>query len=118
MIISLKLPAILPQMTEAAITAILSVPGPLKPGAPLFDVRVDLSAVALQDCPPVSYYRLALREAVWLRRILVVPDARPAVGTVLALFSTTADEDLDQPAARAVRHMIAGILGGADAPTW
>ncbi len=118
MILALSLPAILPEMTEACVTGILSTPGALRPGAPLLDLSVDLSAVALQDCPPISYYRLALREAAWLRRVMVAVSDRPAVGATLLLFSTEADEDLSQAPARQIRHMVAGIVGGTDLLGW
>jgi len=117
-ILTLTLPTILPEMTEAVVTAVLAGAGPLKPGAALFDLRVDLSEVGLQDCPPVSFYRIALREAAWLRRVLVDTNGSPAVGTVLAVFSSGPDDDLDQPPTRAVRHMVAGILSDTGAAAW
>lgn len=79
-------------------------------GAKLVDVRVDLSDAFPQDCPPISYYRLVLRERCWLRRIDVARGADAPAGATLALFSTDEAEPLDGAPTRAVRIATAGIL--------
>jgi len=79
-------------------------------GGKFVDVTVDLSAATPHDCPPISHYRIALRDRVWLRRLDVAPGDRVDVGASLALFSTTPDEPLEGEPARAVRVAIAGII--------
>jgi hypothetical protein len=82
----------------------------LNPGAKLVDLRVDLSAVVAHDCPPVSLYRIALRERVWLRRLDVAADAAINVGDRIALLTTSADEPLDATPVRSVRVTVVGIV--------
>jgi hypothetical protein len=79
-------------------------------GAKLLDLTVDLSAAAPHDCPPISHYRIVLRERAWLRRIHVARGDEPAVGAPLATLSTEPDEPLDAGAGRPVRVAIASIL--------
>jgi hypothetical protein len=111
MIFEFKLPLISPHMIEARIESLYATPGEvLKNGAKLFDLSVDLSNNFSQDCPPISFFRIILRENAVLREI------RPAVGQLcpagelIALFSTTADENISQPPARGVRFATAGIV--------
>ena len=111
MLLTLTLPRIQEQMTYGLVRRIYAAEGQaLAAGTKLFDIRVDLSATALHDCPPVSDYRLAVRERVWLRRLAVTEGDEAAVGATLAQLSTTADEPLDSGPARAVRVAIAGII--------
>jgi pyruvate/2-oxoglutarate dehydrogenase complex dihydrolipoamide acyltransferase (E2) component len=111
MLLSMSLPPINVHMTVATIMRVHARAGAaLAPGAKLIDVRVDLSDAFAQDCPPVSYYRLVLRESAWLRRIAVAAGAEVAAGGILALLSTDAAEPLDGTASRAVRLATAGIL--------
>ncbi len=115
MLLTLNLPRIMEQMTTAVVDTIHVVEGvALGPGAKLFDLRVDLSAVAPQDCPPVSMFRIALRDRAWLRRLCIDPGAEVEVDTLLVVFSTTPDESLDAPPARAARITIAGIMAQHD----
>ena len=115
MLLTVTLPRIQEQMTFGLVRRIYAVEGQaLAVGAKLFDIRVDLSAAAPHDCPPVSNYRLAVRERVWLRRLAVTAGDEAAVGATLAELSTTADEPLDGGAARAVRVAIAGIMTTQD----
>ena len=83
-------------------------------GAPLLDLRVDLSAGIAQDCPPVTTCRIVLREAAWLGRALVAADDAIAPGGALALLSTEAGNPLDGPPVREVRCTVAAILHHAD----
>jgi pyruvate/2-oxoglutarate dehydrogenase complex dihydrolipoamide acyltransferase (E2) component len=111
MISEFKLPLISPHMVEARIECLHAKLGEaLKSGAKLLDLSVDLSNNFSQDCPPISFFRIILRENAVLREI------RPAVGdlcptgALIAVFSTTPDEPLDQPPARGVRFATAGII--------
>jgi hypothetical protein len=102
-------------MTTALVNKIYANEGvSLNVGAKLLDLRVDLSAAAPHDCPPVSYYRVALRDRVWLRRLTVAPGDDVEVGATMAQFSTESDEPLDGEPARAIRVTIAGILAESD----
>ena len=112
MLLSLTLPRITELMGTAQIDVIHAKLGALAPvGSKLLDLTIDLSAEAAHDCPPVSHYRLVLRDKVWLRRLDVAPGDTPDVGSALALFSTTADEPLEAPPQREVRLSIAWISG-------
>lgn len=111
MLLDLTLPRISEHMTSALVRTIYAEVGTALPlGAKLLDLRVDLSAVMPQDCPPISMYRIALRDRVWLRKLAVAPGDDIAVGALMGLFSTDPEESLDGDAARSVRVTIAGIL--------
>jgi hypothetical protein len=106
----LKLPKINEQMDTALIETVHQVEGPqLKMGSKLFDVSIDLSSAFSQNCPPISYYRLVVRENLVLRRLCVSPGDRVAPGGRIALFASSADEPIDGQPAREVRVMTAGI---------
>jgi hypothetical protein len=109
----LLLPRIIEPMTLATVEAIHVAPGaPLKVGDKLMDLSVDLGGAFLQNCPPISYYRLVLREAAVLRRLCVSLGDRPEAGAALAEFGQSAEADGGGPADREVRIAIAGILPG------
>ena len=111
MLLTLTLPRINEYMTTAVIETVYAADGTaLRPGAKLFDLSVDLSKSIPHDCPPISYFRLALREAVWLRRLVVAKGDELDVGAPLAQFSTAPDEPLEGDSARAPRVTIAGII--------
>jgi hypothetical protein len=111
LVLTLSLSRIYPLMAEAAIDAIHAGEGVMLPvGAKLLDLTVDLSDSSPQDCPPISHFRIVLREAAWLRRWLVKPGDDAAVGSVLAVFTTGANDFLDAGPARAIRVMTAGIV--------
>ncbi|MDR3418130.1 MAG: hypothetical protein P4L83_18310 [Nevskia sp.] len=115
MLLTLKLPLINEHMSTAVIGVIHATEGDaMQPGAKLLDLTVDLSAASVQDCPPVSAYRIALRDRAWLRRVCVARGDEVGVGTTLALFSTTPDEPLDASPIHAARVTIAGIVGEFD----
>lgn len=115
MLLTLSLPRLNDLMITAVVETIHATPGAaLATGAKLMDVSVDLSAVAAHDCPPISHFRIVLREPATLRRLEVgVGDAVPANARV-ALFSTQPDEPLDGAPARGVRVTVAGILSAVD----
>ena len=111
LLLALSLHRINLQMTTAVVDSIYAEENTLmRTGAKLFDLIVDLSAISPQDCPPVSLYRVSLRETVWLRRLAVAVGDEPAVGSHLALFTTAADESIDCELARNVRTTTAGIV--------
>ena len=85
-------------------------------GTKLVDLTVDLTAIAAQDCPPVSHFRMVVRERAWLRELAVARGDEIAVGTRVALFSTDPHEPLDAEPVRELRVAIAGIL--MQAPAW
>jgi hypothetical protein len=110
MLYDLRLPKINPNMSTAVVECVYSDPGILlKPGDKLFDLSVDLSGGFSQYCPPISYFRVVVREKLWLRKTLVAPGDGCDVGATLALFSTEQDETLEAAPARAIRVTTAGI---------
>jgi hypothetical protein len=111
MIYQLRLPMIVNQMTGATVECLHAKPGDsLKMGSKLFDISVDLSSAFAQECPPISFFRIVMREAAWLRKLEVVPGKFSQLDEEMAIFSTSPDEDLDQPGARVVRTTVAGIV--------
>ena len=111
MIYEFKLPSIVAQMTGATIECLHAKPGEaLKMGSKLFDVSVDLSSAFAQECPPISFFRVVMREPGYLRKLELTPGQFCKLDEVMAGFSTTPDEDLDAPAARPVRTTVAGIV--------
>jgi len=116
LLLNLTLPRINEHMTTAVIKTIHAEAGTALPlGAKLLDLSIDLSAMLPHDCPPVSMYRIALRDRVWLRKLAVAPGDEIAVGGVLAVFTTAPDESMDAEPDRAVRVTIAGII---DPSSW
>jgi hypothetical protein len=98
-------------MTTAVIKSIYPAEGTLlDTGAKFVDMSVDLSQAMVRDCPPISYFRVALRERVWLRRLAVGPGDEVGVGDSLGQFSTEPGEALDGEPVRALRVTIAGIV--------
>jgi hypothetical protein len=80
-LLTLTLPRIHDLMTAATIEAVYARAGDaLAIGAKLCDLTVDLSAVAAQDCPPISHFRLVLRERLWVRDVGAAPSSDLAVG--------------------------------------
>jgi hypothetical protein len=115
LLLTLKLPRINAYMTNASVDRIYVAEGErLNVGAKLLDLIIDLSAAAPHDCPPVSAFRIVLRDRAWLRRLAVAPGDDVEIGATIAQFSTEPDEPLDSEPARAVRVTIAGILGQSD----
>ena len=111
MLLNLITPRFNDYMITAVVDAIHAREGDdLAPGAKLMDLLVDLSATTSHDCPPVSLYRLLLRDKARLRLLEVAVGDEVLVGAPLALFSTDAEEPLDAAPARATRVTIAGII--------
>jgi hypothetical protein len=116
LLLNLVLPRINPHMATAKIDRVHASVGAAMPvGGKFLDLTIDLSAATPHDCPPVSHFRLVVRDKAWLRRLEVSPGDEPEVGAGLALFSTTPDEPLDGAPARAVRIAIVGII---PQPVW
>jgi hypothetical protein len=115
LLLTLALPRINEQMTTAKILAIYAAEGAcLALNSKFLDLAIDLSVSVVHDCPPVSYYRIGLRDKAWLRKLLVAPGDYVEPGAVMAHFSTEPDEALDDAPSRAVRISIAGILNQSD----
>lgn len=111
MILELKLPDIVPQMTGATTECLFAEAGEaLRMGSKLVDLRVDLSSAFAQECPPVSYYRIVLREKAYLRQINPKPGDFIERDAPVALFSSSPDEPLDEAPERPLRVTVAGIL--------
>jgi hypothetical protein len=102
-------------MSTALIRTVYAAEGSaLDIGAKLLDLTIDLSSVVAHDCPPISHYRIAIRDRGWLRRLLVAPGDNIETGAVMAQFTTEPDEPLDGGPARAMRITVAGILDQSD----
>jgi hypothetical protein len=111
MIYEFRLPLIVAQMTGATIESVHAKPGEsLRMGSKLIDLSIDLSSAFAQECPPISFFRVVLREAAWLRKLSAEPGQFCHLDEVLAVFTTDPEEDLNGPAARAVRITVAGIV--------
>ncbi|HVR57111.1 MAG TPA: hypothetical protein VMT72_09815 [Pseudolabrys sp.] len=110
MIYTFRLPLINPHMSSARVECVFAGPGnALKNGSKLFDLGVDLSSAFAQECPPVSFFRVVLREPVIFRRLDAERGKLCQVGDQIALFSDKADESLDAPV-RDIRFAVAGII--------
>lgn len=97
-------------MTAAAIECVFATPGAvLKVGDKLCDISVDLSSGFSQYCPPVSYFRVVVRERVRLQSLLVAPGDNCDVGQLMAVFSAEHDDSGDEKPARQLRITTAGI---------
>lgn len=110
MILEFRLPLLIPHMSEALIECLYAVPdATLKAGDRLVDLRVDLSSAFSQDCPPISYFRIILRENAILREFRLNCGQYCKVGELIAEFSSVA-EGRDPRAPRGVRFATAGIM--------
>jgi hypothetical protein len=102
-------------MTTALVKAVHVQEGaPLPLGGKFLDVSVDLSSFAEHDCPAISYFRIAVRERAWVRRLSVAKGDEPEPGATLAHLTTDPDEALDGAPSRAARVSVAGILYQAE----
>lgn len=114
MLIALTLPRINQHMTVAVIRRIYAAEGELLSlGAKLLDLTVDLSSILPHDCPPISLYRMAMRDRVWLRRLAIAHGDTVEVGANLACFTTEPGEPLIGMPGRAARVTVAGIIDQA-----
>jgi hypothetical protein len=105
------MPELVTRMTSATLECVYVSEGDaLTPGAKLFDISVDLSSAFAQECPPISYFRIILREALCVRRLMFDLGQNIPVGFPVALFSVSPDEAPDAPIERQVRIATAGIM--------
>jgi len=112
LLLTLNLPHILDYMTAASVEAIhAGVGDELERGAKLLDLKVDLTAGAAHDCPPISYYRILLRERARLTALGVSCGDEPLVGAELARFASLAPETGEGAEGRPARVAIAAIFG-------
>jgi hypothetical protein len=113
MLHELRLAKINPNMTAAVVECLYATTeSTLKIGDKLCDLSVDLSRGFSQYCPPISYFRLVVREKVWLRKMLIVPGESCDIGHLMAIFSTEQDEPDQGVPARPLRH--AGMWSAGD----
>jgi hypothetical protein len=109
--LGLFLPKLMEQMSLALVESVHGEAGrPMKSGEKVFDVTVDLGGVLVQNCPPISHYRLVLREGAVLARVLAIPGEEVEAGACLAVFTTEAEEVAEGPVERPVRIAAAAIL--------
>ena len=110
MIYEFRLPRIVPQMSGATPECVHAQVGDaLKMGSKLVDLSVDLTSAFAQECPPISFFRVVLREAAWLRKFNVELGRFSQLDELIAVFSTDQNEDINQSAARQIRATVAGI---------
>ncbi|MEP7208389.1 MAG: hypothetical protein ABI920_15745 [Casimicrobiaceae bacterium] len=115
MILTVTLPCIMAQMQHAIVRRPHGIVGTeMHPGAKLVDISIDLSAVAPHDCPPVSLFRIAIRERAWLRTFDLRTGDAVAPGIVLAWLTTDPDEPMHAPGNREARFAVAGIAEPAE----
>ncbi len=111
MIYEFRLPLIVTQMTGATVECVHAKPGDaVKMGSKLVDLSIYLSRTFAQECPPISFFRVVLREVAWLRKFDVAPGQFCRLDEVMALLSTDPNEDISPPAARSIRTTVAGIV--------
>jgi hypothetical protein len=111
MLLEFRLPRINPHMTSATVECVFPQPGDaLKMGSKLLDVSVDLGSAFAQECPPISFFRVVMREPMFYRKLLVEPGRQCQPTDLVALLSTEPDEDLGQAVGRVVRITVAGIM--------
>lgn len=111
MIYAFRLPTINPHMSGARIECIYAQLGTaLKAGSKLLDLGVDLSSAFAQECPPISFFRVVLREPVFFRKLNVARGQLCELGELIALFSNEADELLSSAPVRDIRFAVAGII--------
>jgi hypothetical protein len=104
MILSLTLPKVGSQMAQGAIHKLVAKPGDqLRPGTPLLEVRVDLGAAKVQDCPPLIFFRLIATERAVLHSLCVATGAIVDVGAQIGLATSAAGENAEGTPARALR---------------
>jgi pyruvate/2-oxoglutarate dehydrogenase complex dihydrolipoamide acyltransferase (E2) component len=114
MILSIELPRMGDLMTAGTIEKLYIAEGSeVVPGSRLFDVRVDLSAVAFQDCPPIYNFRTVAREKGRITQLCVAVGDLKAVGDQLALLSTSSEDPTDVPPQRKLRTISAAIVGSS-----
>ena len=74
----------------------------------LFEVRVDLSAVAPADCPPIFFFVIVAAESGFVRELTCRVDDVVEVGAPMLVATTTEDEPVAS-CARELRMAVATI---------
>jgi len=98
-------------MSVALMESLYANPGAvLKTGDKLLDLSVDLTSSFSQHCPPISFFRIIMRENAVLRDFRVAAGDSCRAGDLIAILSTSADEATDQPPQRLIRFATAGIV--------
>ena len=103
----MQLVVVMPQMGELMVAGVIrkvlvTAGQEIAMGTPLFEVFVDLSRGAAQDCPPVFHLRVTSRERGWVRDVHAAPGTELAIGAPVLTVTSTVDEALSVPA-RALR---------------
>ena len=112
LLLAIDMPRLHELMASGVLTAVHVTPGAtLEPGAALVDVRVDLSHAAAHDCPPVSWFRVILRERGVLRDFTAAEGDEIAPGTRMGLLASAPDDASILVPARAARLTTVGIVG-------
>jgi pyruvate/2-oxoglutarate dehydrogenase complex dihydrolipoamide acyltransferase (E2) component len=117
MILRLQMPKFGEEMRDGTIHRLLASPGArLDRGTPLLEVRVDLSAIAEQNCSPISIFRVVAAESGWLRTVQVTEGDRRSVGGTLATIAERPDDqqelDEGEVPTRPLRVSVATVLSG------
>ena len=104
MILSIVVPRVGEHMHRGTIHRLLAKPGDaLRPGSALLEMRVDLCAAKVQDCPPILFFRIITTERAYLRSLNVAPAEVLDLSAPLGLATTEIGESLQGPAARVLR---------------
>jgi hypothetical protein len=111
LLLILTLPQLNPRMTDAVVKAIHArETEPIPRGGKFLDVSVDLSGYAEHDCPAISYFRIAVRDQAWVRKLCIAAGDAIEAGAPIAYLSTEPNEPLDCEPERPARVSVAGIL--------
>lgn len=111
MLMALPLPAFGTAFVTATINALHAAEGAfLASGTALLDFSVDFSGGVAYDCPPISHFRVVIRDAGWLLRLSVAKGQAVEPGTMLAILGTEQGEDPDGQITREARVTLASML--------
>jgi hypothetical protein len=113
MFISFQLPAIVDTDCIYSINNIYVHENELvERGSKLLDLKVDMNATLLHDCPSVNFYRLVAQESAWLRKLHISPGQKIDVDFLMGIFSTEQSEPLSSELMleRGIRLGYAGII--------
>ena len=113
MILSVEMPRANPQMKLGTVHRVhVQAGSAIQPGAKLLDIRVDLSDVVAQQCPPSFVVRLVARERGWVTELKAKVNDRFQVGEVLGWVGTSAEEAPGSAAARPLRVHVVEVSAG------
>ena len=116
MLLKLVLPVANEALPTARIDAVhISSAQQLMPGARLIDFTVGVDAGTIHDCPPITHYRMTLRERASVVRIDAAEGESLAAGATLALLATEPGDDAATDPVRSARVSVAAIMR---APDW